>query len=289
MDEAAAKDATPAPDADPGTEATPATDVAQESAFRALARRFPLKSAIALAIIVLLGLPVFSLLQPGYYGRYEDLGPRMDNWRESTHARIACSACHVEPGVGGYVSFAAQAIPAFYSQLFQGPRPENLLSTPGTEACNRCHTSYRQVSATGDLLIPHQAHVEVLEVNCSVCHADLVHSVNEKGFNAPEMETCLELCHDGEQASTECLDCHTAKQVPEDHNREDWLQVHEVMSETIDCGECHAWSPDFCADCHAERPDTHEGNWKKLHQYPALERGEGGTIAEVVEILPPGS
>jgi hypothetical protein len=245
---------------------------------RSFRDRFPLKTVIALVLIVLLGLPVFSLLQPRYYERYEDLGPRMENWRESTHARISCSSCHIEPGIGGFVSFATKAIPAFYSQLLHGPRPENLLSTPGREACQRCHTGYRQVSATGDLLIPHQAHVEVLELDCAVCHEELVHADNTQGFNAPKMTMCLELCHDGEQASAECTDCHTRKQVPDDHLREDWLLVHSEMVDTVDCGECHAWSPDYCADCHAERPEGHAGNWKKLHQYPALERGRDGCM-----------
>lgn len=241
-------------------------------------RHFPWKSAIAVAIIVIVGLPVYSLLQPRYYQRYEDLASRMDNWRSSTHARIPCSECHVEPGAAGLFDFATKAVPAFYSQLLHGPRPANLLAVPGRDACQKCHTAYRQVSSTGDLLIPHRAHVEVLEINCPVCHQDLVHSVNEQGYNAPQMTMCLELCHDGEQASTECVDCHTQKHVPDDHLRDDWLEIHSDMTETVDCDECHAWSPDYCADCHAERPEGHIGNWKNLHQHPALERGEDGCL-----------
>jgi hypothetical protein len=135
------------------------------------------------------------------------------------------------------------------------------------------------VSATGDLLIPHRAHVEVLEVGCPTCHQDLVHSENTKGFNLPEMSTCMELCHDGEKSTAECIKCHTRKQVPDDHLEEDWLLVHSEMIDTVDCGECHAWSPDYCADCHSELPESHSvGNWKDLHQYPAVERGEQGCM-----------
>ncbi len=237
---------------------------------------FPLKSAVALVVIVLVGLPVFSMLQPGYYHRYADLKPRMENWSVSTHARIPCAGCHVEPGPKGYLAFATHSIPAFYSQLVNGPRPANLLSIPDTDACQKCHTTYRDVSPAGDLLIPHRAHVEILELNCSLCHKDLVHSENDQGFNSPEMISCLELCHDGEQATAECVDCHTRKNVPDSHDRKDWLTVHSEMTKTDDCGECHAWSPDFCAECHAKRPESHAGNWKKLHQFPALERGDKG-------------
>lgn len=249
------------------------------SRMRDVLRHFPVKSAVALAILVVVGLPVVSLLQPGYYARYPELVERMENWRTSTHALMSCADCHIEPGVGGYASFTAKAIPAFYSQLFGGPSASNLLHVPTTAACQKCHTSYREVSSGGDLLIPHQAHVEVLEMECALCHQDLVHAGNAQGRNTPRMTFCLEECHDGTSASAECLDCHTRKQVPPDHLRDDWLSVHAEQIDAVDCGECHAWSPDYCAECHAKRPASHAGNWKKLHAEPALERGVDGCKA----------
>ena len=106
----------------------------------------------------------------------------MENWQVSTHAKIPCSGCHVDPGMGGFLSFAGRSIPAFYSQLIYGPKPTNVLRIPNRQACQKCHTSYRQVSPNGDLLIPHRAHVEVLKLNCPVCHKNLVHSVNTQGL-----------------------------------------------------------------------------------------------------------
>ena len=149
--------------------------------------------------------------------------------------------------------------------LFRSPDETNLLDAPDTEACEKCHTTFRAVSPDGDLLIPHRAHVQVLEVECVVCHQDLVHSVNSEGFNRPEMTTCLSLCHDGEQATEQCTSCHTRKNTPESHASDDWLSVHGVMSETDDCGSCHDWTPDYCGECHQKRPATHVGNWKTLH------------------------
>ena len=240
-------------------------------------RRFPIKSAIAIVLIVLVALPVVSTLQPNYYERYPEIGPRMQNWRTSTHARVGCDECHIEPGVTGYATFIAKSIPDFYSQLVTGADTSNLLGIPGTPACQKCHTGFRDVSSSGDLLIPHQAHVEILEIECSLCHQDLVHAEAEKGRNTPPMTMCLDACHDGEAASNECIDCHTQKQVPDDHLQANWLEIHAEQQDVVDCGECHAWSPtDFCADCHAELPPSHEEspNWKKDHQYPALERGD---------------
>jgi len=230
---------------------------------------------LGLLVVVALVLPVVSMLQPGYYRRYPAVGERMDNWAVSTHSRMSCADCHVNPGVGGFMSFAAGSVPAFYSQLLQGPDTTNLLTAPGKEACQKCHTRFRRVAPSGDLLIPHRAHVEVLGLDCVVCHKNLVHSPNRRGFNRPEMESCLEQCHDGDKATDECIKCHTRKQTPDTHGREDWLVTHGQSAESEDCGACHDWTPDYCAECHQQRPPSHVGNWKKDHAPHARIRGEG--------------
>ena len=239
--------------------------------------RFLKWGAIGLAIVVavLLLLPVVSVLQPDYYRRYPALGQRMDHWATSTHSKISCIECHVEPGAGGFVKFAVRSIPAFYSQLLSGPDSTNLLAAPSRAACQKCHTSYRSVGPSGDLLIPHKAHVEVLQMECRVCHRDLVHSLNSRGFNRPEMESCLAQCHNGDKASDKCTDCHTRKQTPESHKKSDWIQIHGQMAETQDCAECHDWTPDYCANCHEKRPTSHVGNWKTNHGPAAKRRGDG--------------
>ncbi len=243
-------------------------------------RRMPWKWLVGAAIVLVvlaLVVPVWSTLQPGYYQRYPSLAGRMHNWSTSTHARVPCSGCHVNPGLGGYASFSARAIPAFYSQLLFGPKPTNLLQVPTTQACQKCHTTYRQVSPNGDLLIPHRAHVVVLKISCPVCHKNLVHSKNTKGFNAPEMQTCLK-CHDGTKAKNSCTTCHTQKEVPASHKQKDWLEVHPTLVGKIDCGKCHGWTPNFCQDCHSKKPASHVGNWKTNHAAAAKARGEKGCL-----------
>lgn len=240
-------------------------------------RRLLLKwgaAALGLAVVILLVLPVISVLQPDYYRRYPTLGPRMDHWKTSTHSQISCGECHIEPGAKGFLAFSAAAVPDFYSQLIKGSDHTNLLEPPSRAACRKCHTKYRTVAPSGDLLIPHRAHVEVLEMDCVACHKDLVHSVNRHGFNRPEMETCLE-CHNGDSASNECIDCHTRKHTPANHERSDWLKIHGTMSEKQDCGACHDWTPGYCGDCHSKRPASHVGNWKTGHASHAEIRRDG--------------
>jgi len=230
--------------------------------------------AAAAVAAVLLTLPVVSVLQPDYYRRYPAMGQRMDHWAVSTHSRISCIECHVEPGTAAFLAFAADAVPAFYSQLAQGPSDTNLLKAPSRKACQRCHTGYRTVSPGGDLLIPHRAHVDVLKMECVACHKDLVHSLNRRGFNRPDMETCL-TCHDGDKATDKCVKCHTRKQTPKSHEQKDWPQVHGQVAESKVCGTCHDWTPDYCAECHKQRPASHSGNWKKDHGPHAKVRGDG--------------
>ncbi len=223
-------------------------------------------------------IPFFSTLDPAYYERYPTLKNRIEYWRESTHSPWSCAACHVEPGLGGSLSFAARSIPAFYSQLVFGPTKENLLRTPDRHACQSCHTSYRTVSASGDLLIPHRAHVEVLKINCGDCHRNLVHSRNSEGFNTPEMTMCLSRCHDGRKATDRCVKCHTQKEVPPNHKRSDWLATHGDRTNEVNCGTCHGWAPRLCQACHQKLPRTHVGNWKRLHRVRAEKRGTHGCL-----------
>lgn len=220
-------------------------------------------------------LPLAATVQPAYYERYPELRQRMQNWSTSTHGRMTCASCHVHSGARGLLVFAKHAIPAFYSQLVFGPHDANLLEAPDRAACQKCHTTFRQVSADGDLLIPHRAHVEILEIDCVVCHSELVHDGGTRGFNRPSMEMCLDACHDGDIAGDACIKCHTRKHVPDDHLRTDWLEIHTVMADTVDCGSCHEWTPDYCDECHRKRPATHVGNWRKDHAVRARTHSDG--------------
>lgn len=245
-------------------------------AYKLPPRRWPwILGGIALFVVFALVLPVFSTLQPAYYARYDNTRLRMQNWRTSTHAKVGCAECHVDPGAAGFLTFAARSVPAFYSQLVFGPTDTNLLKSPTIAACQKCHTAYRQVSPAGDLLIPHRAHVEVLKVNCATCHKNLVHSKNAAGYNRPEMQTCLKQCHDGTKASNECIDCHTQKQTPASHREKGWLETHASQTESVNCAKCHEWSPDYCKECHKKRPATHAGNWKTDHKERAKTRAKG--------------
>jgi hypothetical protein len=229
-------------------------------------KRRPIRRIAAVVVVLLaLGLPSFSTMQPGYYSRYPELRIRMQYWAQSTHARMSCVSCHVDPGPVAFMSFFVRSIPAFYAQLLGGSGKTNLLGVPDRRACQSCHTSYREVSPSGDLLMPHRAHVEILKIGCAVCHTKLVHWPNPLGFNRPDMMGCMNTCHNGKKATATCSKCHTNKAVPDNHKAANWLKVHGQMQSKINCGKCHGWSPHYCETCHSVRPASHKGNWKTAH------------------------
>lgn len=242
--------------------------LAQDPArLRALRRR----AIVAAALVVLVVLPAWFATRPGFMNRYAPYQDDVETWRESVHANVACSSCHIRPGFFDQAKYVGQMVGEFYVSTVARSREPDLLRTPTNEACRQCHVDLRTVSPEGDLNIPHTAHVDVVGVDCVRCHAYLVHELNPEGTNHPRMETCLE-CHDGEQAKNACSTCHTEKAVPESHQAADWLVVHPQMQDEIDCEECHAWTDDWCVDCHSRRPRSHEGKWRSNHRYVVEER-----------------
>ena len=100
--------------------------------------------------------------------------------------RRSRARCHVEPGAKGFLTFAAEVGPRLLLTACSWARRARTCSKASDRAaCQKCHTNYRQVSPSGDLLIPHRAHVAVLKMNCVACHKDLVHSANREASTAP--------------------------------------------------------------------------------------------------------
>ena len=152
----------------------------------------------------------------------------------------------------------------FYLSLVTRSRQPNFLKTPTNDACRSCHPDYRTVSPSGDLNIPHRAHVVVLKLQCVKCHTFLVHEKSPEGNNKPRMAACL-TCHDGKRAKNACATCHTNKAAPANHKSKDWVVAHPAMQRKLDCSKCHGWTANYCAECHTRRPRSHGADWRKKH------------------------
>ena len=226
---------------------------------------------VALAFLTLVAVAFFVAL-PGYIGsrpeffrRYASMQSQHESWSASTHAGVACERCHVAPERLAQSAHRVRMLAEFYASIVLPGRQPDLFGKPGNDACEQCHRDIRQASPSGDLKIPHRAHVQVLKLDCVHCHAYSVHSTNPEGTHSPRMATCLE-CHDGRKAKRECSACHTAKDAPESHRAGGWLVEHAGKRQDAECQSCHAWTQDWCSDCHARRPESHSGKWRSTHR-----------------------
>ena len=235
-------------------------------------RRLLLISGIVLlAVTVFVIAPGYLALQPQFMERYPNMEPEFVAWETSVHSKGSCQACHIPPGILSQAGYSTRMLGEFYvSQVFRNREPD-LLDTPVNEACESCHFDLRAVSPSGDLNIPHRAHVDVLEMECVECHEYLVHEESPEGNHTPRMVKCLK-CHDGEQAKNACTTCHTEKAAPEGHQDPEWVIIHPQKQREIDCAECHGWTEDWCVECHTRRPGSHGEKWRSTHRLSVEER-----------------
>lgn len=226
---------------------------------------------VALAVLILIGVPAYVGGLPGFFGRYDELAPKYDPWSKSTHVSASCKDCHVPPNALAQTAFRAKMVGQTYVSLVSRSGVPDLFPSPRNEACLECHDNLRSVSPKGDLKIPHKAHVSVLKMDCVQCHDFLVHEKSPEGKLTPPMGGCLE-CHDGDKAKNACSACHTDKALPETHRSPDWTIIHAQKKNDPACVDCHAWVKDWCADCHARRPRSHGDNWRQTHRDAVDER-----------------
>lgn len=228
-------------------------------------RRLLILLMVVLILSLLIGLPLYYTSLPGYYARYKATQPYFKSWSVSTHAEISCLRCHLKPKSREGSLFRVKMVGRFYLGPMLNSKETPGLSKPANAACLQCHSGTRTASPSGDLRIPHRAHVDVLKMDCIDCHSWVVHRKNPEGNHRPRMVTCLK-CHDGKRASNKCDDCHKKKSFPVSHRAPDWLTIHGEKAKQIDCKSCHGWVQDYCRSCHQSRPVSHAGRWRTFHR-----------------------
>lgn len=230
-------------------------------------RRFvTVTAAAALVVLVTVIVPGYYASQPAFLTRFPSLAAEHETWAGSVHNGVACQKCHVRPGIGPQTQYSAKMLGEFYLTMVLRDREPKLLKTPANASCGStmCHFQLRTVSATGDLRIPHRAHVNALEMKCVTCHEFLVHELSPEGKHKPRMTACLS-CHNGQTAKNGCTTCHTDKAAPEGHQAKDWVVVHASRQAQEDCKSCHAWVEDWCVECHTRKPASHTAKWRSEH------------------------
>jgi hypothetical protein len=227
-------------------------------------RLLALVGIAALLIVVFVLVPGYVATRPQFMNRYQSMKKAHETFSTSVHSQATCQSCHVSPKWTAQTLYAGRMVGEFYLSFVMPSRQPKLLNKPTNDACAKCHVDLRTVSPSGDLNIPHRAHVSVLKLECVQCHADLVHTTNSAGKHTPSMATCLK-CHDGKTAKNNCSSCHTNKALPDNHKAADWVIVHPDKQKEIDCTKCHKWTENWCSQCHKTRPRSHTKTWRSEH------------------------
>jgi hypothetical protein len=227
-------------------------------------------------IIVVIVATVWNVVDsPTFCARvcHFEQGPT-DTWAKSTHSRVACVDCHVEPGFWNALKFRTNMVSWIFLQVTKNPTQPQAIQMPSNASCDVCHKVKRKISPSGDLLIPHDAHIGLRGLKCVDCHRNLVHNAKQTARNKPPMTVCYK-CHDGKKASNACSACHTEKAVPEDHKAADWLVIHSDVQkqDPAYCDKCHGWVKGYCTECHQRRPKSHAGLWRTNHRNRIAEVG----------------
>lgn len=230
-------------------------------------RRMIMRAGIVGLVLVLFVLvPGYIATRPGFVQRYEGMSGRYESWASSPHAVVSCQNCHVSPKLLAQATYDLRMVGEFYLSAVLPSRQPALFLDPTNEACLSCHIDLRTVSPSGDLNIPHRAHVTILKMKCVECHNTMVHQSASDEARKPRMTGCL-TCHDGKVAKSECSACHTNKDQPSNHQAKDWLVVHPAQKDLKECEQCHKWTAgNWCAHCHESRPASHGRNWRAVHR-----------------------
>jgi hypothetical protein len=158
-------------------------------------------------------------------------------------------------------------------------------------------------SLAGDILFPHQLHVEEQELECTTCHVSVESSELSSDLHLPSMDLCSD-CHDIEDDEN-CGLCHRNTEEPSGYAEPqvELLFSHQLHLEKelaclnchtdidgsgpvehsyrpcmVTCLECHdgVRAPDDCALCHGEAitlSDIHPEGWLQSHGDEATAAG----------------
>ncbi len=173
-----------------------------------------------------------------------------------SHAKVACSQCHVVPGVRGtFLAMGAGAknlrVQLDGSAGGSQPASNGASSTAQVQnsACLSCHKNI----ATGVVVAGgiRMRHSDVLDIGyaCTDCHSTAGHGPDVVRARYPTMTQCIQ-CHDGTKAPSRCPTCHSQDVGIASRRGAGQVEVDlpKVTIKTDGCRGCHTMST--CIQCH---------------------------------------
>jgi nitrate/TMAO reductase-like tetraheme cytochrome c subunit len=200
-----------------------------------------------------------------------EMKPEYYTWKASSHSQVDCISCHVQPGAKNIAKDKAEGITKIFEKETNAyTAPIQMPKEIPNSACEQCHDmSKRQVTSSGDLIIPHDTHL-AKDIKCTQCHSGVAHGkISERNvtfksdyskwdsslgksmmsdvkFTSPKMETCME-CHEAREVSTECKTCHSSKMYPKSHKQITFKTAGHGIAAKKDiekCNNCHQYMSD---------------------------------------------
>jgi nitrate/TMAO reductase-like tetraheme cytochrome c subunit len=199
-----------------------------------------------------------------------EMKPEYETWAVSSHSNIQCKECHMGNGITDYAKAKLNGLKQVYMNATDSYTAPIQMPKPIANAvCEKCHNmKNRQVSAEGDLIIPHDKHL-AKGIQCVQCHSGVVHgdisdrnvtfksdyskwdshlakSMMTMTFTQPQMDTCI-TCHKARDVSIACQTCHSTGMEPKSHTTATFkTQDHGKLAEQNiqDCNKCHQYMSD---------------------------------------------
>lgn len=162
------------------------------------------KATLALSFgigaVALVGVAIPLTNQPEFCAGCHTIAPSYESWARSTHKEVTCVACHVRPGLHGWLTDKVWAGAKDASIYLLGTPTDahNLKAKVDSGTCLSCHRHILRVSeiASRDLPLPvkevglvvsHRQHMEAFrarghEEGCTTCHSGVVHDAPIKGY-----------------------------------------------------------------------------------------------------------
>jgi len=221
----------------------------------------------ALIIIIAAGSvgAIAATMTPGFCKSCHEMLPEYVTWEASSHSQMACTKCHIEPGIVNLLKEKMGAMKQLYQHVTKTyERPIYLPEEKAikSEICFQCHSNNREYTIAGDIIVPHDKHIK-RDVDCTKCHSGVAHAkVAERGLTAagsfeewtsdkgkkemsskyvkPEMDNCI-ACHFSRGVTIRCEKCHKSIKTPDNHAAINWINIHGVNArkDLKYCESCH--------------------------------------------------
>jgi len=229
---------------------------------------FILTSGFFLLVVVGTAGALAATNQPAFCSTcHKAMTPEYTTWAVTSHSQINCASCHIKPGLVNTLTHKVKTLkePVLY---FTGTwhKPIKPTEVIENETCLSCHSENRNFTVSGDLIVPHDRHVNA-GVLCVDCHSGVAHAniykrgltgekapvapekwteayaktVATKEYTNPDMDTCIQ-CHHQRKKPISCETCHEKIFTPNDHkDKTTWRVNHGLEAEKNikSCRSCH--------------------------------------------------